>query len=243
MSGSWGFSSGCDHAGWAIVGSMTPEKGMNAALVPMSDIEIVDDWYTLGMRGTGSKTLKLKDVFVPEHRLMPFMTLLSPRERSESYPESFWANHHLSLYGAYHFSCVVSGIARKALELAAGTMQKPNMFGVPRGRQETLQMRFSEAAADIEITADAMMDSCRRFDQMWEKRIDVSNDECTRQRRDIAAMVWRLRHGVEKLTTLHNAWIYDNSPMQGLFRDIVVASAHRAANLDDCMLPYAKSIL
>jgi len=36
--------------------------------VPLAEVEIVDDWQVLGLAGTGSKSLVLDDVFVPEHR-------------------------------------------------------------------------------------------------------------------------------------------------------------------------------
>ena len=35
-----------------------------------ADYEIVDDWNVLGMRSTGSKSVRAKDVFVPEHRAL-----------------------------------------------------------------------------------------------------------------------------------------------------------------------------
>ena len=39
-----------------------------AAVVPMSDLEIIDDWDVAGLRGTGSITVVAKDVFIPrEH--------------------------------------------------------------------------------------------------------------------------------------------------------------------------------
>jgi alkylation response protein AidB-like acyl-CoA dehydrogenase len=38
-------------------------------LAPLAEVEIVDDWQVLGLLGTGSKSLILRDVFVPEHRL------------------------------------------------------------------------------------------------------------------------------------------------------------------------------
>jgi hypothetical protein len=38
---------------------------------PRQDFEIVDDWYTVGMRGTGSKSIQLHpDVFIPAHRVI-----------------------------------------------------------------------------------------------------------------------------------------------------------------------------
>src|SRR6516162_5258563 len=72
LSGYYPFSSGCDYAQWAIIGAFLGEKGdprhIAYLLVPLAEAEIVDDWQVLGLLGTGSKSLVLHDVFVPEHR-------------------------------------------------------------------------------------------------------------------------------------------------------------------------------
>src|SRR6266403_3734418 len=72
LSGRYPFSSGCDYAQWAIIGAFLGEKGdprhIAYLLVPLAEVEIVDDWQVRGLLGTGSKSLVLHDVFVPEHR-------------------------------------------------------------------------------------------------------------------------------------------------------------------------------
>src|SRR5499427_10162597 len=72
LSGRYPFSSGCDYAQWGIIGAFLGPKGdprhIAYLLVPLAEVEIVDDWQVLGLLGTGSKSLVLHDVFVPEHR-------------------------------------------------------------------------------------------------------------------------------------------------------------------------------
>src|SRR6202048_2766299 len=72
LSGRSPFFSGCDYAQWAIIGGFLGEKGdprhIAYLLVPLAEVEIVDDWQGVGLAGTGSKLLILHDVFVPEHR-------------------------------------------------------------------------------------------------------------------------------------------------------------------------------
>ncbi len=74
LSGRYPFSSGCDHAQWGIIGaflgSMGDARTIAYLLVPLAEIEIDDDWQVLGLLGTGSKSLVLRDVFVPEHRVV-----------------------------------------------------------------------------------------------------------------------------------------------------------------------------
>ena len=78
FSGRWSFSSGCDHAQWVFLGGLViGEEGtpvdFRTFLLPRADYEIVDVWDTIGLRGTGSNDIVVKDVFVPEYRTLSFM--------------------------------------------------------------------------------------------------------------------------------------------------------------------------
>jgi alkylation response protein AidB-like acyl-CoA dehydrogenase len=59
-------------------------KGANGApitlmtVVPAAQGEIIDNWNTLGMSGTGSHDVALNDVFVPEERAVPFVPVKAP---------------------------------------------------------------------------------------------------------------------------------------------------------------------
>jgi len=72
VSGQWRFASGCKGADWIGVGiGGTPASSGDAgagkpftAVLPASDVEIVDNWNVVGMQGTGSHDLRLRDKFV-----------------------------------------------------------------------------------------------------------------------------------------------------------------------------------
>ena len=74
VSGYWNFSSDVDASDWNMLAVMVRDGDRvvdhRMCLVPKSDYEIIDDWNTLGMCSTGSKSLRAKDVFVPEHRAL-----------------------------------------------------------------------------------------------------------------------------------------------------------------------------
>ncbi|MEH6994837.1 acyl-CoA dehydrogenase family protein [Neobacillus drentensis] len=72
--GFWGFGSGSLHANWAALGiPIVDENGTiidnGLAVLPMKDVEIKDDWYTTGLRGSGSNSLEVRNIFVPERRV------------------------------------------------------------------------------------------------------------------------------------------------------------------------------
>ncbi|HJY99165.1 MAG TPA: acyl-CoA dehydrogenase [Streptosporangiaceae bacterium] len=72
VSGEWGFNSGAWHSQWKVFSTLALNPAGEiepiACVVPMSDLEIVDDWDVAGLRGTGSITLVARDVFVPRER-------------------------------------------------------------------------------------------------------------------------------------------------------------------------------
>ena len=84
LNGRWPFSSGCDHAQWAILGGIRPPAGPGEPpahcgfFVPRTDYTIVDDWFTLGLAGTGSKSVVLDNVFVPARHHHPIFGAAPP---------------------------------------------------------------------------------------------------------------------------------------------------------------------
>jgi 3-hydroxy-9,10-secoandrosta-1,3,5(10)-triene-9,17-dione monooxygenase len=79
FSGRWQFSSGSDHCDWIFVGGIIPPEpgdeeppAITSFLLPRDDYEIVDDWYTTGLQGSGSKSLVVENAFVPEYRTHSF---------------------------------------------------------------------------------------------------------------------------------------------------------------------------
>lgn len=68
FSGRWGWSSGCDHCTWALLGGLLPDGSYRTFLVPRSDYVIEDTWHSMGLQGTGSNDIVVTDAFVPDYR-------------------------------------------------------------------------------------------------------------------------------------------------------------------------------
>ena len=79
ITGRWAYASGCQNSDWMFMGNivfdgdkprMTP-GGMPdflLAVVPTSEIEVLDTWHVFGLRATGSHDVAVNDLFVPEGR-------------------------------------------------------------------------------------------------------------------------------------------------------------------------------
>ncbi|MBC8723752.1 flavin-dependent monooxygenase [Paraburkholderia sp. 31.1] len=126
VSGQWRFASGCKGADWIGVGiGGAPGKvgDTNAgkpftAVFPASEVEIVDNWNVVGMQGTGSHDLRLKNKFVDEQ--WTFVRGGAPLIDEPLY------RYPAVAYQAQVHAAVNLGLARAALDLLAG------MSGVTR---------------------------------------------------------------------------------------------------------------
>jgi 3-hydroxy-9,10-secoandrosta-1,3,5(10)-triene-9,17-dione monooxygenase len=72
--GLWPFNSGVYHADWDMLGFPVRDEAGNFqylafAILPIADVRILDDWDTIGVRGSGSSTVAVRDVFVPDIRV------------------------------------------------------------------------------------------------------------------------------------------------------------------------------
>jgi alkylation response protein AidB-like acyl-CoA dehydrogenase len=73
---------------WILFGALIMDNGqprmtpfgpaMIAVIMRTSEVEILDTWYTLGMRGTDSNDVVFRDVFVPVRRTFPFSPEFTP---------------------------------------------------------------------------------------------------------------------------------------------------------------------
>ena len=78
VSGRWAFCSGISHADLLFAGCMIDDGGESASerVLPSvvalrkEDLQVLDNWHTLGLRGTGSADAVADEVFVPAARVL-----------------------------------------------------------------------------------------------------------------------------------------------------------------------------
>lgn len=66
ISGRWGWGSGVMHADYVAVPVWLEDRSaVIRAVVPIAQVHVHDNWFVLGMKGTGSADYSIDDVFVP----------------------------------------------------------------------------------------------------------------------------------------------------------------------------------
>jgi 3-hydroxy-9,10-secoandrosta-1,3,5(10)-triene-9,17-dione monooxygenase len=234
VSGFWNFSSGVDAADWNML-AVTVRDGDRVVdhrmcLVPRSDYEIVDDWHVLGMRSTGSKSVRATDLFVPEHRALSMYLARGGAEfpGARVNPNPLY-RVPLSALGSHCLAAAGVGNAQAALELTIEAIrERSTSYTALRMRDfQAVQLRVAGAGARVDAARLVIRTDCREAQRIAEEDRAPTVEEKLRFKRNVAYAMERCTEAVDDLHALAGAnGIYDRYPIQRLFRDQHALAAH-----------------
>lgn len=243
------FCSGIDYANWVIIGNAVKKADGSVEprffVVPKTDIEVVDDWYTMGMRGTGSRSIKIESAFIPAHRSCSLADMLSGNTPGAAVHEG--AIYRMPFADLAPFSIVgaplgmARGMVRRLAEDLAGKLGSASALEV--AEQSATLARLSEVAAEIDaaialVIADAVM-----VDEARDPS-DISSLQRAQIPRNWAWAVQRARHAANRVFEVSGgSAIYDGGQMQRLFRDMNSGAQHFAFTWDRAMTGYGRALL
>lgn len=240
VDGRWSFISGAPHSHWQQIIAMAPTPdGVGLwpvmALVPMSDLEQVDDWYASGLRASGSISTVAEDVFVPAGRVLPMAAVMQQQYAST-------ANADLPLYRAPLLGVAAAssigtllGLARAVYEVFMERLgdRKITYTDYTSQREAPItHLQVGEAAMKIDqlefhthrltATLDGKCASGEpwKLEERARSRADVAVG--CRLAKDVAASLAGASGGTS---------IYASVPIQRILRDV------QAANLHALMVP------
>ena len=242
FSGEMGWSSGCDHAEWAIVGFRrnNPQGSQDYcfAVLPRSDYQIRDDWFAAGMKGSGTKTLIIDKAWVPEHRIQKAKDMMEGKSAGFGlYPDSRIFYSPYRPYFASGFSTVSLGVAERMLEVfREKTRTRVRAYtGAAVGAATPALMRLAESTHQV-AAARAFLE------KTWDEHAEHSEQQRYPSRQTLA--FWRTNQAyatkmciqaVDRLFEAAggNAW-FEHNEMQRLFRDSHMTGAHAYTDYDVC---------
>ena len=239
FSGTWGFSSGSDHCDWAFLGGFVPvddgPPDMRTFLVPRSDYEIVDDWNVIGLKATGSKTIRIERAFVPEHRTHRFGDGF--KQQSPGHAENDAALYRLPFGQIFvrSVSTAAIGMVQGALDAFVAVQAKRTARG--DGRQVAADTRTQEAVAlAVETIDSARLVLARNFDVMMgycERDERMPLDIRVLYRQHSAAVVDKCAAAIDALFVASGgSAIFLTNPIHRFFCDVHASRAHYANNPD-----------
>jgi len=242
FSGQMGWSSGSDHAEWAIVGC----RRLNAegaqdycfAVLPRSDYTILDDWYAMGMKGSGTKTLSIDNVFVPEHRIQKAKDMMEGKSAGFGlYPDSKIFYSPYRPYFASGFATIGLGIAERMLEaFKEKTRNRVRAYtGVNVGAATPALMRLAESTHQVAAARAFLEKTWRDHAEHGERHEYPSRETLAFWRTNQGYAVKMCVQAVDRLFEAAGgtAWMESNE-LQRLWRDSHMTAAHAYTDYDVC---------
>ncbi|MFW0786947.1 acyl-CoA dehydrogenase family protein [Gordonia sp. CPCC 206044] len=230
FNGRWQFSSGTDHCDWIFLGAMLGNPDGTIAepptmlhmILPRSDYQIVDDsWNVVGLKGTGSKDIIVKDAFVPSYRVMNGDHVIDGTAQREYGVTATLYKMPWSNMFPLGITSAVIGIAEGALA-AHLDYQRDRVGAQGTAIKDDPYVLFAvgEAAADINAARQELLAT---VDQMWDivdSGREVSFAERAAGRRTQVRAAWRAVMAVDQIFARSggNALRMDK-PLQRFWRD------------------------
>ena len=237
FNGRWQFSSGTDHCDWIFLGAIKSDADgkiqmppqMLHMILPRKDYTIVEDsWDVVGLRGTGSKDVIVKDAFVPDYRVMDaFKVMDGTAQREAGMTDTLYLMPWSTMF-PLGISSATIGICEGALAAhldyqrervsAAGTAIKDDPY---------VMYAIGEAAADINAARQEILANVDRIYNMVDAGKEVSFADRAAGRRTQVRAVWRAVSAVDEIFARSggNAMRMDK-PLQRYWRDAHTGMAH-----------------
>ena len=233
VTGRWGFATGSRHATWlgAHVPVFEPDGTQRLApngrpfvrtvLFPKTSARIIDNWQVVGLRGTGSDSYQVEELFVPQR-----YTAGRDNEAERREPGPLYRFTSGMIYAA-SFSSVSLGIARGMLDAFIELARDK----IPRGQRKTLrennviqsqvaqaEARIASSRAWLHATLAAMWDEARHQGELpYERHAQLR-----------LAATWGIQQARETVSSLYNAAgsaaIFENNPFERRLRDMHAGS-------------------
>ena len=236
VSGAWQWSSGSEHATWAFLGGPVIKDGrpvdFGSFLIPRTEYTIDDVWHVVGLKGTGSNTVVVKDVFVPRHRFLSYKAMNDgtaggyQNNTAPVYKMPWGTMHPTTIsapivgmaYGAY--AAHVEHQGKRVRAAFAGEKSKDDPFA---------KVRIAEAASDIDAAWRQLIGNVGDEYALLQAGKEIPYELRARARRDQVRATARAIASIDLLFESAGATaLVTGAPLQRFWRDAHAGRVHAA---------------
>lgn len=228
VTGNWQFASGSRHATWMGAHVPVREPGGQQLLLPTgapamrtmlfrkNEVKIDDVWYVMGLRGTGSDSYSVADLFVPHD-------FTAPRDHPESNEDGpLYVVSHM-IYFAASFAAISLGLARASLDAFIALAQSKTSKGMEAALRDSPVVQHEIGLIEARLRA-ARASLFETLGTAWHSARTTGNvplDEKFAQRLATTYAIGEGRAIVEKIYNLAGATaIFERNPFERRFRDV-----------------------
>lgn len=250
LSGRFGWSSGSDHAQWAVLGYMgnneIGQPGPCFAVVPRQDYTILDDWDSAALKGSGSKSIVLDDVFVPDYRSESLFALNYGLSRGfKSHPGDIYYLPFSPVF-SLGFAAVAVGIARRMAEVfkEKTAIRVRAYTGAKVAESAPAYMRLAESVNQTTAAHELLRRDWREMSGRCAKLALPSPEDVLNWRVHQSYATKMAIEAVDRLFSAAggSAW-FNTNEMQKLFRDVHICGSHAQTDYDIAAQTYGRHLL
>ncbi|MGA5096490.1 hydrolase [Streptomyces lavendulocolor] len=223
LTGQWAYVSGVDFADWALVCAVVPGAGegpprMRFFALPRGTYTVRETWDSVGMRATGSHTVVVDDVRVPDHLSFDRADMLRGRNAGSDLPAH---NVPFQAVGGLTFIAPVVGAATGALSAAAATL-------TGRKRNQTGELKVVRASGRIDAARHLVMENAGVLDGRL-----FTPEHMARNERNATFAAELLQEAVGLLVSAAGTGgLGEGQALQRFWRDVTSATSHVALQYD-----------
>lgn len=249
ISGKWNFVSGVLHSDWVGVGVKMelPDGDGPEVCIPMirtSELQVVENWDTFGLRGTGSNQVIAEDVYVPMERIFRPELATKTRRPVENDYDKDYPFYGVPMFPAFYFGfpvMAVGGIERMIEEFKKQTEKRVRLMdGVTESESPRSQRVMAEITTEfksMEGLMDMYMDLLINYEENGAKT-PASEFFAIRAKIMKSASEIALRI----LLTLGGGALYKGGPIELFFRDIISIATHKTSLYEDSVAAYGQDL-
>lgn len=225
LSGRWGWSSGCLHCNWVLLGGIVAGEGYRTFLVPAGAYRIEDTWNTMGLQGTGSNDIVIDEpVFVPDYRTHKQMDgFNSVHVQTNPVYDLPWAQVFIRVVNT---SAI--GAVRRAIRMFRERVGLTSTDMTKNAADPDVLERIAKASNLVEESLIVMVNNFEAMEKVgWKPDLM----DRVRYRYQASLVADRCIEAMDLLMDVAGGRsVYANSEFQDLWHDVRMARAHVANN-------------
>lgn len=245
LNGKWNYVSGINYSDWVSLGALhfTDPKTMPTRLgmcMRVSELEIIQDWNPLGLRGSGSNSVVAKDIFVPDDMVInmnDWAVIRKPRELEISddylyYNSPFFPSFYLG-FGAMS----IGAAERVIVEFVERTKKRVRLDGSHEGQTAKAQ----RVAAELSLVLKQSKGLLKEYIEMLETdegQFDPGEYNGIR----VQIVKNCLDIAIRATSALGATALVKGNPVEVMTRDLIAISTHITSIYEDGIDNFGKSI-
>jgi 3-hydroxy-9,10-secoandrosta-1,3,5(10)-triene-9,17-dione monooxygenase len=258
LDGHWEFASGSWNCELDLI--LAPVEREPALPVPemrlflleraAGEYEILDTWHAMGLKGTASNDILVREQFVPEHRTLAWADANRTPEdgvrvQGHGVHDSVWCRVPVWDWMGWTIAPALLGAAHAALEATAARLEtRTNLLREKLGETQAVQLRLADVAARLDAAETLLLRDVAQTAAAYGSWKAPSVLQRAVWRRNQAFSARLLLEAVESLLYRGGAHgIREGDPVERAYRDVGAGVTHVGTDWDFWGRLYGKALL